>query len=299
MTAEQGVIVAALTPFHDRKTIVNQAQMEMQLERLAKLEPAAVTVGAVETQEFQVLSSESRVGLVGLARRVLPTDIDVLAGVSHPSLRQSMDLAKEAEQRGAAGVVALAAPKPWGAAPLPDEAIKWFHVLADESPIPVMVYNNPRLTVDLTVTTLKRICEHPNISGIKETSRDESKLLALVSSVQPHASVFTNMELLFSTLVLGGAGAMLPGPGLPIAKRLSRSLAEGKISEAAELARFFATFPGKWMRWGLLPVMKVASALMGCDVGSPLWPYESLTDEESKEMHEYLGSWDLLGALAE
>lgn len=301
MTADavlrEGLIVAALTPFDHGGAKVDRSRFADQLDVLAQYESGAitaVTVAAVESQEFQVLDRADRLALVELASSRLPAELPLVAGVSSASLRDSISLTGEVARRGAAAALAVATPKPWGAPPTPDEAYRWFATLADASPIPVLLYNNPRLGVDLSVGTMARICAHPNVVAIKETSRDENKLLGLVSRVQPHAAVFTNMELLYSTLTLGGAGAMLPTPGLPIAARLVRHLRAGEYSHAAELALFFADFPGRWMELGFLPAAKAAAALMGCDVGEPVWPWSGLDDSARTELRGFLAKWELL-----
>jgi len=295
----RGVVVAALTPFVRDGVRVDRRRFAAQLRVLGRERPVAVTVGAVESQEFQVLGRAARLGLVDAAVKALPDDVPVAAGVSSASLKESITLARESADRGAAVAVAVASPKPWGAAPTPDEAHRWFALLADSSPIPVLLYNNPRLGVDLSVPTMARICAHPNVVAIKETSRDGAKLLGLIDQVQGAAHVYTNMELLFSTLTLGGSGAMLPTPGLPIAARLVAHLDTGETEAAARLALFFAGFPGRWTGLGFLPAVKAAAALMGCDLGPPIHPWSAIEPDAVSELREFLAKWGLLDYFTE
>ncbi|GAA1274012.1 hypothetical protein GCM10009609_41410 [Pseudonocardia aurantiaca] len=290
----RGLVVAALTPFVRDTVRVDKGRFGFQLRALGAAAPVAVTVGAVESQEFQVLGRAARLALVDAARETLPMDVPVIAGVSSASLRESIALATEISRRGASVAVAVASPKPWGAPPTPDEACRWFSTLADASPVPVLLYNNPRLGVDLSVDTMARICSHPNVVALKETSRDVGKLLGLVNRIQGAAHVYTNMELLFSTLTLGGSGAMLPTPGLPIASRLFAHVEAGELDEAARLALFFAEFPGRWTGLGFLPAVKAAAALMGCELGDPVWPWSGLDDACLDELRGFLAKWELL-----
>lgn len=297
----RGLIAAALTPFITDTVQVDRSRFVDQLRAIGRYDRGVVTavsVAAVESQEFQVLDRGDRLGLVELAASTVPEGLPVLAGVSSASLRESIALTEEIARRGATAALAVATPKPWGAAPTSDEAYRWFGSLADASPIPVLLYNNPRLGVDLSVDTMARICAHPNVVALKETSRDERKLLGLVNRVQGStsttAAVFTNMELLFSTLALGGAGAMLPTSGLPVAARLVRHVDAGEYDRAAELALFFAEFPGRWMNLGFLPAVKAAAGLMGCEVGEPVWPWSGLDEAASAELRTFLAKWELL-----
>lgn len=303
MTAEdvlrRGPVVAALTPFVRDSVRVDRDRFAAQMTVLGRSDPVAVSVGAVESQEFQVLGRAARLGLVDTAVAHLPVGTPVVAGVSSPSIRESIALARESAHRGAAVAAAVASPKPWGAAPTPDEAYRWFALLADASPIPVLLYNNPRLGVDLSVETVARICAHPNVAAVKETSRDEAKLLGLITHVQRNAHVYTNMELLFSTLLLGGSGAMLPTPGLPVAARLTAHVEAAETDAAARLALFFAEFPGRWTGLGFLPAVKAAAGLMGCELGPPVHPWSALDAASVSEMREFLATWGLLDHFTE
>jgi dihydrodipicolinate synthase/N-acetylneuraminate lyase len=291
-----GLIAAALTPFVADTVRVDRARFVDQLETIAGYAPTVtgVSVAAVESQEFQVLDRAARLALVELTVQTLPDRLPVVGGVSAASPRESIALATELAELGATAALAVATPKPWGAPPTPDEAHRWFGTLADASPIPVLLYNNPRLGVDLSVATMARICAHPNVVAIKETSRDETKLLGLINQVQGSAQVFTNMELLLSTLVLGGAGAMLPTSGLPVAERVVRHVRAGEHRRAAELALFFAEFPSRWTQLGFLPAVKAATGLLGRELGGPVWPWSDLDEPARAELREFLAKWDLL-----
>ena len=102
------------------------------------------------------------------------------------------------------------------------------------------------------------------------------------------------MEMLLSTLVLGGAGAMLPTPGLPIATRILDAVRRGDLEAAAADALFFADFPSRWNALGFLPAVKAAAALMGCDLGRPLWPWDGLDETARADLAAHLAKWDLL-----
>ena len=288
-----GLVVAALTPFVGDSVRVDHRRLAGQVETVAAYAPSAISVAGVESQEFQVLGRRARLAMLDTVVAAA-SGVPVVAGVSSPSLTESIALTKEAARRGASLALAVASPKPWGAAPTGDEAHRWFSLLADASPIPVMLYNNPRLGVDLPVDTIARIASHPQVAGLKETSRDEAKLLGLVSRVGEHARVFTNMEMLLSTLVLGGAGAMLPTPGLPVAARILDAVRRGDLEAAAADALFFADFPSRWNALGFLPAVKAAAALMGCDLGGPLWPWDGLDETARADLAAHLAKWDLL-----
>lgn len=289
MTVLDGIgnIAAALTPFHADGS-VDLAALDRQLAFIAAEPPLAVSVVAVEVQDYHVLSQDDRVSFVRHARERVEQPL--IAGVSSPFLATSCRLAERMAGAGADAVLAVAGQKPWGAPPTPAEAVRWFHGLADACPVPVVLYNNPRTGVDLPVAVMRDICAHPNVVAIKETSRNVAKTLELCKGIDRagHAAVFTNMESLVATLAAGGRGAMLPPPGLAAANALIRAFDAGDLDRARDLQEVFAEFPGRWMRLGLGPVMKAAMQVLGCPVGEPLPPYDGLTDDERRELSSFL-----------
>ncbi|MEK8174414.1 dihydrodipicolinate synthase family protein [Streptomyces sp. M19] len=170
-----------------------------------------MAVGAVESQEFQVLSRTARLGLVDIAVAQLPAGVPVVAGVSSPSIRESIALARENAARGASVAAAVASPSR-GAAPTPTRPTGGSAC----SPTPA------RYRSCSTTTPPRRgpVGGHdgPHLRAPQRRRRqgdlrDEAKLLGLIARAQGAAHVYTNMQLLFSTLLLGGSGAMLPTPG--------------------------------------------------------------------------------------
>jgi 4-hydroxy-2-oxoglutarate aldolase len=55
-----------------------------------------------------------------------------------------------------------------------DDALTDYIVkVADASPVPVLLYNNPSVAVDVLISTevIRRVAEHPNVAGMKDSSR--------------------------------------------------------------------------------------------------------------------------------
>ena len=291
----RGLVAAALTPFVDGTTSTDDEQFAAQLRFIAASRPVAVAVAAVEVQEYHVLTLEQRAGLVRQAADALG-DVPVIGGVSHADLRQSIELAGVMADAGARFVLAVASQKPWGAAPTSSELVTWYHQLADASPLPVLLYGNPRTGTEPSVEAIVEICRHPNVAAMKETSRSVIKLLRLCDEVDVagHARVYTNMESIRATLDAGGSGAMLPPPALGLATDLVRAVQDGDAEEARRLQAFFGRFPSAWMGLGLGPAMKASMRLVGCDVGDPVHPFDALGPEQVETMREYLAGWGLV-----
>ena len=289
----RGVIVAALTPWNDQGRLDLPA-FEAQLDWLAAQAPLAIGVAAVEVQEYHLIDEDQRVDLV---RRAVERvgEVPVIAGVSSALAQRSAELADRMAGSGAAAVLSLAAPKPWAAPPTNDEFVRWFTELANSSPLPVVVYSNPRTGTEPSVASLVEVAAHEKIAAIKETSRDMTKVLNLCFELAETglAGVYTNMESLFATLKLGGHGAMVPAPALPAAQRILDACQRGDMDQALRWQRFFAGFPTRWMRLGLGPAVKAGMSVLGVDVGTPQHTFDSLNDDEIAEMSELFDRWEI------
>jgi 4-hydroxy-tetrahydrodipicolinate synthase len=87
---------------------------------------------------------------------------------------------------------------------------RWYSRVADEFPdLPIIVYNVPiRAAVDITPQTVGRLRRaHPNIVGIKETTRDFEHVSYVLNEAGTDFIALSGIELLcYPMLCLGGAG---------------------------------------------------------------------------------------------
>lgn len=86
--------------------------------------------------------------------------------------------------------------------------LHWFHALADASDVPLIVYDIPyRTGIALERDTLLSLANHPNVRAIKDCGGDHGKTQALLRDGRLQVLAGEDLQL-FSTLALGGAGAI-------------------------------------------------------------------------------------------
>lgn len=301
--ALEGILAAVLTPFRSASTEVDYGLLETQIDWLVdEARCDGLVVAGVETQEYQVLTEAERLELVKRTVDAAGGRAPTIVGVTTASVDRSLALIDEVIDLGADVVLALAALKPWGGVPTESEIIDQFTMLSEHSPVPLLVYNNPRFGVDVPVHTMLRLAELDNVKYFKETSRDIRKIGRLLVDIDAAglARYFTTMEALLFTLQMGGPGAMMPPPAVLIASRLVEAFRTGDQRRAVELQQLFTHFPDDWMRLGLLPAMKAAMRAVGLDAGEPVRPWEALTDDEVRSMASLLrGELDLAEGVGE
>ena len=87
----------------------------------------------------------------------------------------------------------------------------YFRSVADQSKIPLMIYNWPQATgVDIPVEAVVALSEHPNIIAIKESSGNLEKVMQMIREVKPGFQVLVgSAPTLWPSFAVGAAGAVL------------------------------------------------------------------------------------------
>jgi 4-hydroxy-2-oxoglutarate aldolase len=87
----------------------------------------------------------------------------------------------------------------------------YFNAVADQSKIPLMIYNWPQATgVDISAEAVVALSQHPNIIAIKESSGNIEKVMQLIREVKPGFQVLVgSAPTLAPSLGVGAVGAVL------------------------------------------------------------------------------------------
>ncbi|CAI6335465.1 unnamed protein product [Periconia digitata] len=95
-------------------------------------------------------------------------DYPIMAGVLINSVDEVLEWLEDFKKAGAQWGLVLA-PGYFGAAASQENIIEWYRLVADRSPIPILIYNYPGVTnnVMLTPDTYRTLAQHPNIVGCK------------------------------------------------------------------------------------------------------------------------------------
>lgn len=120
-----------------------------------------------------------------------------------------------------------------------ESLLKHYERVADESPVPLILYSMPALTgIKIEAETTARLSEHENIIGIKDSSADVDRLRETVKLVRKEFAVLTgNGTVLCEALTAGACGGILAvacvAPALCIA--ISCAVDSGETETAARL----------------------------------------------------------------
>lgn len=176
MTIElEGVYVPVVTPF-DTNGDVDPTTLTTVVERALDAGVHGI-VSCGTTGEYYALSDVERVEVMRHTHDVAAGRAQLVAGCNAGSTRAAILLARVA---GDIGYDALLLAAPPTSLPRADELVAHFSAIADATGLPTILYDYPaRSGVEIGFDCLDRLADHRLIVGIKESSGDFSRFLAL------------------------------------------------------------------------------------------------------------------------
>jgi len=171
----RGVFVAAATPFLENG--------QVDTDTLSRLTEHYIQEGIngifvlSSTGECFAMIPENRMAAVETVVAAARGRIPVLTMVSDACLDTVLSNIHQMAELGVDGVVLTA---PYYFKYSQDELFAFFTKAADESPVPVLLYNQPtRLPSALEEELVLRLSQHPNILGLKDTCADRERVCRL------------------------------------------------------------------------------------------------------------------------
>lgn len=169
------------------------------------------------TGEAIHLSNKERFDVLSHVRKELESagfkDYPIIAGTAAQNIEEVVDQLKSAQDAGSKWGLCLV-PGYFAGASTQDGIIQWFKAVADQSPIPIMIYHYPGVSNNVKVlpSTFVALSKHPNIVGCKLSHGDVSyhaQIGANPNIDNTHFHTFTGLgQQLLPILSLGCAGTI-------------------------------------------------------------------------------------------
>jgi 4-hydroxy-tetrahydrodipicolinate synthase len=186
--------------------------------------------------EAAALCSRVRRELVSRVCRQVGGRVPVLVGISDTALVESLRLAEDVANAGAAAVVVTT---PYYLPLEPPELISYIRTVCEESPLPVFLYNMPELAKSwFSIPVLTELLDLDNVVGLKDSSGDESYFEAakLVMSRRPDWSLLMGAEARMGSAVRGGAHGSVPGGANVYPRLFANIYAAALANDVAQLS---------------------------------------------------------------
>jgi 4-hydroxy-tetrahydrodipicolinate synthase len=203
MAAFRGVYVVNVTPFTaDRK--VDYPGLGRNIRWLvAQGVHGLIPLGS--TGEFASLDDGDKARVLDTVLEAAEGKVPVVAGVSAETTEKAVENARNAARAGVSGLLLL---PPWYYTPDQDEIVEHFRQVAEATPVPVMVYNNPFSSkVDIQAATVERLAGIKGIQAIKESTGDIRRLAEIRTRTDDGITLFCGWEdMAYESFLMGCTG---------------------------------------------------------------------------------------------
>ena len=284
-------IYPPLPTFFDEQDELDLVTLRQHIQRLAETGVAGYVVMGTNGEVVH-LTSEERAQVIEAARDAAGEDVPILAGCGEQSTRATIANCLQAALFGAD--IALVLPPFYFKGRMDSRAlIAHYRAIADNSPLPVVIYNMPASTggLDLDAATICTLAEHHNIIGVKDSAGNMVKLAQIYAETTSRFRVFAGSAgYLLPALAVGAVGAVAALANVFPREvcRLQELFIDGKIEEARLLQARLAPANTAVTATYSVPGLKAALELTAGYGGRPRSPLLPLTEQERKQLAEIL-----------
>ncbi|RQH01883.1 dihydrodipicolinate synthase family protein [Natrarchaeobius oligotrophus] len=203
----RGITPPLVTPFEEDGTTVDEEAFGTLIEFLVErgvdgLFPCGTT------GEFASLTADERRRLHELAVEYADGSVPVLAGAGATTVEETLGHVETAAAVGADAAVVV--PPYFHTASDPAGNMRFFEAVADESPLPLLLYNIPSCTGrPIGLETVESIAARENVIGMKDSSGDLQYFLSALRRTPDDFLLLQGFDtLLLASLRMGGDGGV-------------------------------------------------------------------------------------------
>lgn len=230
-----GVIAPLVTPV-DQSGKIDKDSVEKLFDYVMKSNNFPFVLGT--TGEIASNTFENRTKLVEIAAGLTKGKTTLYAGITDNSVATTIETAKRYADLGADILVVHL---PYFFPLTNDLMLKYFETIAENSPIPFVIYNIKSIThMSIPVEVVDKLSHHPNIAGLKDSERDYNRVEELAQRFKDREdfSLFIGWTNKSSQALLLGFDGIIPNTSNLI-PGLFQSLYESAISGNEEEALKF------------------------------------------------------------
>jgi 4-hydroxy-2-oxoglutarate aldolase len=284
----QGIYPPITTPF-DHAGEIYKSKLTYNVECWNRTGLAGYVVCG-STGESVMLTPEEKILCWELVAKAAAPEKLLIAGTGVESVRETVALTNLAAEMGYKAAMVRTPHYYKNLVNNTAAQVLYFRAVADQTKIPLMIYNWPQATgVDITTEAVAVLSEHPNVIAIKESSGSLEKVMQMIREVKPGFQVLVgSAPTLAPSFHVGAVGAVLAfANAAPYAcitiweAHRSRELDAAKdwqnrIARASQLVTTKYGVPG----------LKHAMDQMGYYGGPPRLPLTVPTPEAKREIEQ-------------
>lgn len=286
-----GLSAFPLTPA-DKDGVIDVGALGHLVDRLAG--SGVDSIGLLgSTGTYAYLDRTERSRAVAAAVEAAAGRVPLIVGVGALRTSWSIELARDAERSGAAGL--LLAPMSYTPLTSPEVA-GHYRAVAGATGLPVCIYNNPGTTgFRFSPELIGEIARSPQVAAIKMPLPADGDFAGELATLRQHTpdsfSIGYSGDWGAARALLAGSAAwysvaagLLPAP----ARRLTRAALAGNAEETAAVDAAFAPLWELFRAHGSLRIMYVIADRLGLEVGDPPLPLQRPSAEVTPKVEAAL-----------
>ncbi|UGQ09918.1 4-hydroxy-tetrahydrodipicolinate synthase [Yinghuangia sp. ASG 101] len=281
------VLTAMVTPFTAEGSLDLDAAQRLAVHLVDAGNDGLVLNGT--TGESPTTSGAEKAALVRAVVEAVGERAFVVAGAGSNDTARSIELARDAEEAGAHGLLMVT---PYYSKPPQEGLYRHTVTVADATGLPIMLYDIPARTgVPLETETIVRLAEHPRIVANKDAKGDLSAASWVLA--RTGLAVYCGDDILNLPLLSVGAVGFVSVVGHVVAPEL-RAMVDayltGDVAKAREIHQgLLPVYTGIFRTQGVI-LSKAALAAQGLITGTLRLPLVEATREQIDQLTQDLAA---------
>lgn len=226
-----GVGVALVTPFNEDLS-VDYPSLEKIINNCIDGD-VDYLVSNGTTAEASTLTPQEKKDILAFVKKVNKSRLPILYGIGSNNTKHALELIKETDFAGVDGILTIS---PYYNKPSQQGIIRHYQIIADASPVPVILYNVPgRTGSNVEAKTSIELSKHANIIGLKEASGDLYQCLDIMRDKDDDFAIISGDDILTTPMISIGTQGVISVMANAYPKQFSKMIhlaLEGNFKEA-------------------------------------------------------------------
>lgn len=289
-----GISVPIVTPIEDDKIAYHFLLENLQFLKNYDLR-GIVLLGS--SGEGAALSDRERIEFVETAIKYISEDTRIIIGSAFHSTPQTIGFLKFGKEAGAHAALVLP-PFYYKNQMTPQALQKFYFAVADESGLPIIIYNLPQVTgLTFSADFVVELAQHPQIAGIKDSSANIVFQQQIIAANPEQFQVLTGSAgTLAPSFNAGASGAIVAlaniSPQMCI--EIYNSIQNGNSKSAQQLQLKIVKLNNLVTAVHGIAGLKYAMRKVGLHPGDAQSPLQPLSDNAKKLIDEELKKLELI-----
>lgn len=281
------LVTAMVTPLNQNLD-VDYAETEKIVNHLIETGTDAIVVAGT-TGESPTLTKEEKLMLFEKVLEFAKGRAKIIAGTGTNNTKTTIELTKKAEAIGVDGVMVVT---PYYNKPSQEGIFQHFKFVANETKLPIMVYNVPgRTGTNIQAKTTIKLSKIENIVAVKEASGDLTQMGEIVRETNDDFYLYSGDDsLTLPALAIGGYGIVSVASHVAGSKikEMIDSFFSGNVNQASSLhLQLLSLFEGIFITSNPVPI-KYLLNISGFNVGNVRAPLINATKDEASYLEKLI-----------